>query len=365
MAIGGLLAQHGMKPVDESQLPGKRATSNVRGALYPRLLPDNRAIFLVKAADARRVQLDLGKLYDLEQTAEGMWTCTTEPLSEGFHYYSLVIDGVSVADPASESYYGCGRMSSGIEVPYPEGVNPYERADVPQGDIREHYYYSTLCGKWKRIFVYVPADYRQGDKSYPVLYLLHGGGEDERGWSTQGRAGIILDNLIAAGRAVPMLIAMPDGNSTDFEGELTKEFIPFVERTYRAKADRAHRALAGLSMGGIQTLNAGIMHPELFAYLGVFSSGWLAHPPQGVPFDNNMETYYERLRQQKDAFNQGWKEFWLSMGGKEDIAYQNCQTMRRRLDEIGIRYTYFETPGGHTWPVWRVSLYRFAPLLFR
>lgn len=359
-------AQPSLQAGVPKQLPGQQATSNVRNAQYPRLLPDNRAVFRIKAPQAQQVQIDLGRLYNLERDADGVWTCTTDPLTEGFHYYFLIVDGVRVSDPASESYYGCSTMASGIEVPYPEGDNRFYLADVPHGDIRMNRYFSKTDNRWKRLFVYTPAEYDQNpDKRYPVLYLLHGGGEDERGWANQGRTDIILDNLIAAGQAEPMLIVMADGNTRDIEAELLTACIPLVENRYRVAEGRENRALAGLSMGGIQTLNVGIAHPELFAYLGVFSSGWWATPPQGFQADNGTEKYYQMLEADKDGHNRSFKQFWISMGGKEDIAYNNCRIMCERFDKIGIKYTYFETPGGHTWPVWRESLARFAPLLFK
>lgn len=363
-SLGVLSAQPARQRVDESTLPGKRGELNVRNAMYPRLLPDNRMEFRVKAPDAKKVQIDLGRKYDLVRNAEGEWTGTTEPLTEGFHYYFLIIDGVVVADPASESFYGCGMMSSGVEIPYADGDVRFYMADVPHGDIRMKRYFSTTANDWRRMFIYCPPGYDASTQAYPVLYLQHGGGEDERGWSNQGRTDIIMDNLIANGKATPMLIVMTDGNTSDFESELLKDCIPFVEKNFRVKTDRESRALAGLSMGGIQTLNVGIPHVELFAYLGVFSSGWWATP---TPFGNShdVEKYYSMLKDKKDEYNAKLKHFWLSMGGQEDIAYKNCQIMMKRLDEIGIKYSYFETPGGHTWPVWRESLYQFAPLLFK
>jgi enterochelin esterase-like enzyme len=362
---GSLMAQPGgFQRVDESTLPGKRAELNVRNAMYPRLLPDNRVMFRIQAPDAKSVQVDLGKRYDLVRDANGVWTGTTEALTRGFHYYSLIIDGVQVADPASESFYGSGRMSSGMEIPYPAGVTAFDLADVPHGDIRQKRYYSKTAEAWRRMFVYTPPGYDTSRESYPVLYIIHGGGEDERGWAQQGRTDIILDNLLAQKKAVPMIIAMIDGNSQDIDSEILKECIPFVEKNFRVKADGANRALAGLSMGGIQTLNVGIEHPELFSYLGVFSSGWWAQP-NGFGGGSDNEKYYTLLKEKKDMYNRQFKQFWLSMGEKEDIAYNNCQIMMKRFDEIGIKYTYVEYPGGHTWPVWRESLHEFAPLLFR
>lgn len=349
----------------EKDLPGNRSALNVRRSEYPRILADNRAEFKVKAPEAVKVQIDLGRKYDMIKNEEGEWSCTTDPLTPGFHYYFLIVDGVPVADPASESFFGCGMMSSGIEIPYPEGTEQFYLSDVPHGEIRMKRYFSTTANDWRRMFVYMPPCYEKSNSTYPVLYLLHGGGEDERGWSQQGLTDIIMDNLIAKGDALPMVIVMTDGNSSDFTSELLNDCIPFVEKNFRVKTEREYRALAGLSMGGIQTLNAGISHPELFSYLGVFSSGWWATPPAGYRNNDDMEKYYSLLKEKKELYNDNFKKFWISMGGQEDIAYNNCQVMMKRFDEIGIEYTYYETPGGHTWPVWRESLYRFAPLLFK
>jgi enterochelin esterase-like enzyme len=201
-----------------------------------------------------------------------------------------------------------------------------------------------------------------------VLYILHGGGEDERGWGTQGKTDLIMDNLIAAGRSMPMLVVMLDGNTgtpgfgeqflRTFEAELKLSVIPFVEKHYRAETDAGHRALAGLSMGGLQTLYAGLYNTKLFSYLGVFSSGWL--PNQQSIADRQ----YEYLKNNAADINKATR-LWVAMGGEADIAYSNCQVMLRKFDEIGIQYTYHEYPGGHTWPVWRNNLHAFAPLLFR
>lgn len=363
MCINSISAQFYQMP-DESNLPGKRGILNVRNAQYPRLLPDNRMEFKVKAPNAQKVQIDLGKKYDLTRNADGEWHGITEPLTPGFHYYFLIIDDVPVADPASESFYGCSMHTSGVEIPYPNGDTRFYVADVPHGDVRMRRYFSTTANDWRRAYVYCPPGYDSSKESYPVLYLQHGGGEDERGWATQGLTDIIMDNLIAQGQATPMIVVMADGNTSDFEKELLNDIIPMTEKNFRVKQGRENRALAGLSMGGIQTLNTGIPNLDKFAYLGVFSSGWFANPnPFGVVMDTDK--YYDILKANKDEFNDNLKVFWLSMGGKEDIAYENCRVMRNKFDEIGIRYDYFETPGGHTWPVWRESLYHFAPLIFK
>lgn len=348
-----------------TKLP-KASVLNIRRQEYPRVLEDNRVEFRIKAPTAQKVQIDLGRLYDMKKDADGFWTCTTDPQTEGFHYYFLVVDGVKVADPCSETFYGCSMMSSGVEIPYPaEKQSWYElKAEVPHGQVARLRYQSKVTGSWKNMYVYTPAEYETSGKSYPVLYLQHGGGEDERGWSNQGLTDIILDNLIAEGKAKPMIVVMMDGNCQDFTSELLTDGIPFVESRYRTVKTADGRALAGLSMGGIQTLNASIMHPELFSYVGVFSSGWFKNPQ---PFMSNSsgEMYYAKLKERPEYYNKQFREFFLTMGGPEDIAYENCKAMRERFDQMGIKHSYYETPGGHTWPVWRESLYFFAQKLFK
>ena len=349
----------------ETKLP-KASALNIRRQEYPRVLGDGRVEFRIKAPTAQKVQIDLGRLYDMKKDAQGVWTCTTDPQSEGFHYYFLVVDGVKVADPCSETFYGCSMMSSGVEIPYPaDKQSRYElKADVPHGQVARLRYQSKVNGAWKNMYVYTPAEYETSGKSYPVLYLQHGGGEDERGWSTQGLTDIILDNLIAEGKAKPMIVVMMDGNGQDFTSELLTDGIPFVESRFRTIKTADGRALAGLSMGGIQTLNTSIMHPELFSYVGVFSSGWFKNP-QPFMANSSGEQYYAKLKERPDYYNKQFREFFLTMGGQEDIAYENCKAMRERFDQMGIKHTYYETPGGHTWPVWRESLYFFAQKLFK
>jgi enterochelin esterase-like enzyme len=363
------------KPVDVSgftkfSILGTSATSNVRGAKYPQILPDGKAIFRIKVPEAQKVQVDLFKKYDMVKDSTGVWEVTTDSLSEGFHYYSLIIDGAAVADPGSETFYGMGRMASGIEVPF-KSDGYYAIKDVPHGEVRIKRYYSTITRTWRRFYVYTPAGYDENSGvKYPVLYLLHGGGEDERGWATQGKTDLIMDNLIAEKKAKSMLIIMADGNFNiggfgentlkAFESELKQCLIPFVEKNYRVETDAKGRALAGLSMGGIQTLYAGIYNTQLFSYLGVFSSGWI----QSMQ-DDIANKQYEFMKNNEGMINSNLKQFWIAMGGKEDIAYKNCQIMLGKFDEMKIKYTYSEYPGGHTWPVWRNNLYSFAQLLFK
>ncbi|MCU4165779.1 alpha/beta hydrolase-fold protein [Carboxylicivirga caseinilyticus] len=355
---------------EASLIEEKRAETNIRSSQYPKILSDGRAIFKLKAPDAKKIQIDIGKKYDMLKDENGIWSITTDSLSEGFHYYSLIVDGVAVADPASESFYGMGRMASGIEVPF-KGDGYYQVKDVPHGEIRVKRYFSHITKSWRNFYMYTPPGYDQNaGKKYPVLYLLHGGGEDQRGWAMQGKVDLILDNLIAEGKATPMMVVMIDGNMPLsgfgegilqlFEAELKEVVIPFVENNYRVLTSPQSRALAGLSMGGLQTLYAGLHNTDLFNYLGVFSSGWI-HPMQ----DDIAGKEYNFMKQNADLLNKNLKMFWLSMGGKEDVAWKNCQRMLEKFDEMKIEYSYDEYPGGHTWPVWRNNLYHFSQYLFK
>ena len=363
------------KPVDVSKfnkysLIGLPAPSNMRGGKYPQIFPDGSATFRVKAPDAQKIQLDLGRKYDMVKNNEGVWETTTDSLTEGFHYYSLLIDGLAVADPASESFYGMSRMASGIEVPF-KGDGYYKVKDVPHGEIGIKRYFSTVFNAWRQFYIYKPAGYDVNvNEKYPVLYILHGGGEDERGWYSQGKTDLILDNLIADKKAKPMLIVMPDGNVSGqqgfgentlrmFERELKQCIIPFVEKNYRAQNDPKSRALAGLSMGGIQTLYVGINNLDIFPNLGVFSSGWI------MPSQNDLANkQYDFIKNNPDKMK-NLNLLWIGVGGKEDIAYNNCQALVKKMDELKVKYIYNDYPGGHTWPVWRNDLYNFTQLLFK
>ncbi|MCP9768362.1 esterase [Lacihabitans sp. LS3-19] len=374
-----MFSQFLFKPVDTASLTsytvlGTPASTNIRNAAYPQILPDNRVVFKTKAPNAQKVQIDLSGKHDMLKDEEGFWTVTTPPIGPGFHYYSLLIDDLAVADPASETFYGMGRMASGIDIPFP-GDDFYALKDVAHGEVRMKRYFSNVTFGWKRYFIYTPPGYdKNTDKKYPVLYILHGGGEDERGWATQGKTDLIMDNLLAENQAEPMLIVMMDGNMygsgggisgfntkalEQFTRELKDVVIPDVEANFRTKTDAKNRALAGLSMGGLQTLHAGLRNTDMFNYLGVFSSGW---------WSNNSDLSgpeYDFMEKNKTAINSNLKEFWISQGGKEDIAHANCQIMMKKFDEMGIKYRYSEYPGGHAWPVWRHDLYMFAPLLFK
>ncbi len=367
------------KPVDQSlfskyPVAGAPASTNIRNSSYPQILADHRVIFSTKAPDAKKVQVDLGRKYDMVKDTAGIWTVTTDSISEGFHYYSLLIDGVAIADPASQTFYGMGRMASGIEIPF-NGGGYYALRDVPHGDIRIKKYFSKVTNSWRQMYIYTPPGYDVNTtEAYPVLYILHGGGEDETGWATQGKTDLIIDNLIAAKKAQPMLVVMPDANLGAggfnaggiesslklFQREMKESIIPFVEKNYRSLNNANNRAIAGLSLGGMHTLYTGINNTDMFSYLGVFSSGWI------VPMMNDIsDAQYAFMKNNTDKVNNNLKAFWISEGGKEDIAWKNGQIMISKFDEIKIKYTYSEYPGGHSWPVWRNNLYNFAQVLFK
>ena len=348
----------------------KPSSVNQLGKQFPQVNSQRRVRASISAPEANRVQLDLGGVkYDMVKDAKGVWTGESAPQDEGFHYYQLNIDGASVPDPGTKYFYGAGRWGSGIEIPAVDEAF-YAYQDVPHGLVSENIYFSKLTNSFRRCFVYTPPGYEKDAKTrYPVLYLQHGSFEDETGWPSQGNANLILDNLIAEKKATPMVVIMVDGNMPGrgfgeeslnlFEKELKQCVIPFVEKNYRVKTDGKNRALAGLSMGGLQTLYAGVRNTDLFSYLGVFSSGWWAN-------QSELTTpQYDFMKANAEKINGNLKQFWISQGGKEDIAWQNCQIMLSKFKEFNIKYTYSEYPGGHTWPVWRNNIFNFAQMLFK
>ncbi len=364
------------------------AATNVPRAEYPRVHPDGRVTFRLKAPDAKAVRVQPGGAdnglgrgpYDMERGPDGTWAVTTPPAVPGFHYYWLMVDGVAVNDPGSETFFGYGKPTSGVEIPE-KGVDFYDAKDVPHGEVRALWYHSKVTGKPRRAFVYTPPGYDTSKDRYPVLYLQHGAGEDERGWTTQGRANFILDNLIAAKKARPMIVVMdngyadraapaggaaPGGNRPGvprfdfrgFEEVLTGELIPKVDATYRTLTDRDHRALAGLSMGGMQALQIGLTHLDLFGSVGAFSA-----PPFGA-FD--VATSYNGAFRDAKAFNDKVRLFWLGAGTAEAAFAGRLKAMHEALDKAGVKHVTFESPGtSHEWQTWRRSLHDFAPRLFR
>ncbi|QDV39093.1 alpha/beta hydrolase-fold protein [Tautonia plasticadhaerens] len=357
------------------------ASSNVPGAAYPRVHTDGRVSFRLRAPEATSVRVQPGGAdnglgpgpFDMRRDAEGTWAVTTPPAVPGFHYYWLVVDGVAVNDPGSETYFGWGRPTSGVEVPEP-GVDFYDARDVPHGEVRALWYHSEVTGTVRRALVYTPPGYDdEPDRRYPVLYLQHGAGEDERAWTAQGRANFILDNLLAEGRAEPMLLVMERGyaeaarggdrpastrpDPVGFEAVLLGELIPLVDATYRTGAEREHRALAGLSMGARQALTIGLGHREEFAWIGAMS------PPPVEGFD--VETAYGGAFGEPGAFNTQMRLLWLGAGTGEERFVAGVRTMCEGLERQGIEHVVYESAGtAHEWQTWRRSLHELAPLLF-
>ncbi len=386
----------------------KRSTFNSPGAQFPCVYPDNRAAFRVTAQGAQKVQVHHGEFYDMTKGEGGVWTATIPPQVVGFHYYTLVIDGAEVSDPATQVFFGSNRYSSGIEIPE-KGVDYYEPKNVPHGEVRARWYYSKITEAWRRCFVYTPPDYdRNASARYPVLYLLHGGGEDETGWPTQGKMNFILDNLIAEKKAKPMIVVMDSmtarrpgeaagrggagapggrggvgapggrgqgqqgaplipgrsnaspamlaGNKT-FDEVLITETIPMIDSTYRTLANRENRAMAGLSMGGMQTFATTTSHLDVFASIGGFSGSG----GSGGTFD--QKTTNNGVYADAEAFNKKVKLLWLGVGTEES---PNTKKFHEALDKAGIRNVYFESPGtAHEWLTWRRCLNDFAARLFK
>jgi enterochelin esterase family protein len=367
---------------------GVPGTSNVRGAQHPRILPDRRVRFTLKAPDAHNVGVaggdGLGKgPFPMTKSSDGVWTVTTPPAVPGFHYYWFVLDGVPVNDPGSETYFGYGKESSGVEVAE-AGVDFYDIKDVPHGEVRSHWYRSKTTGEWRRALVYTPPDY---DKSlttrYPLLILQHGAGENETGWTKQGKANLIVDNLIAERRAKPMIVVMDCGYATRagsatasaawnsqqafsaFEDVVINDLIPNVDTTYRTIPDKEHRAMAGLSMGGMQTLFITLHHLDRFDYIGSFSGPMIAGV--NVPVSGfDAKTAYDGAFADPSEFNKQVKLLWMGVGTEEKQFYSGIKGAADALRSSGVRVTFFESPGtAHEWQTWRRDLNNFAPLLFR
>jgi enterochelin esterase family protein len=355
------------------------APGNVGNAEYPRIASDLRVTFRLKAPNAKVVKLEGGaglvrEPLEMSRGEDGAWSVTTPPAVPGFHYYWFTVDGLRVNDPASYAFFGWARETSGIEVPE-AGVDFYDaRPDVPHGAVRAQWYHSAITGKWRRAHVYTPPDYDTNTRTrYPVLYLQHGAGENERGWVEQGRANFILDNLIVAKKAKPMIVVVDTGYASfagtnagtnraaataAFEDVALKELIPMIDASFRTKSAREHRAMAGLSMGSGQTLNLTLRHLDKFAWIGAMSGP----PRQG--FD--VATSYDGAFRDASAFNKKVRLLWLGAGTAEERIHASTLAMHEALNRAGIKNVFYSSPGtDHEWQTWRRSLHEFAPRLFR
>ncbi len=358
----------------------KPSSTNQEGKQFPQVNAEGRVRASIAAPVANKVQLDIGgKKYDMVKDDKGIWTGESLPQDEGFHYYQLNIDGVSVPDPGSLYFYGAGRWGSGIEIPASD-QDFYALTDVPHGLVSENIYFSKLTNAWRRCFVYTPAGYQKNIQTrYPVLYLQHGSFEDETGWARQGHANLILDNLIAGKKAVPMIIVMDNGyaykkqdqTATDnktrpasiFEGVMINEIVPMIDAKFRTMADRQHRAIAGLSMGANQTMRIIMNNLDKFSSLGAFS-GTSNYPTTDVI---NPATFLDGKFNDGAAINKQFKVLFIGLGTKEPNPFPgSVGAFKNMLDKQGIKYEYYESPGtAHEWLTWRRDLEKFAPLLFK
>lgn len=398
-------------PVDGS-VP---APSNVANAQYPRVNPDHTVTFRIQAPGAEKVSLSSGLgfgSYDLVKGDDGAWTVTTKPLEPGFYYYSVVVDGFSSNDPGTKPAFGSGRWGSALEVPGDES-DFFAIKDVPHGVLREQWYYSKSANPpaWRHIVIYTPPGYDTSTARYPVLYLQHGAGENETGWANQGHENFIMDNLIAAGKTKPMIIVNENGTTgtpgggrgnrggtppggrgnagtqppatgpagqpgaaggrgagaargarsfmdnpyTEFGNIMTQDLIPYIDANFRTIADRDHRAIAGLSMGGAEAIKLGTDHLDTFSYIGLFSPAIGDLDPAkdyGGKFANAAE------------MNKRLHLLWIGIG-TQDPFHDGVKTTHENLDKVGVKNVWVETGGAHVWTNWRKYMTDFAPRLFQ
>jgi enterochelin esterase-like enzyme len=349
----------------------------------PQILPDGKVVFRILAAKAEAVQLGgsgdipgtgFGQSTPLTKGSNGVWEVTVGPLAPGAYRYNFNVDGVAVLDPrnpaTSESNENAWSL---VVVP---GADWMDTRNVPHGAVAEVTYWSSTLQRFRRLHVYTPPGYESGAERFPILYLLHGAFDSDDSWTSVGRAGFILDNLIADGKARPMIVVMPHGHtgpfrfgtrfSDEFEREFLADILPQMEQRYRVRAGRENRALAGLSMGGAQTLNLGIPNLEKFAHLGVFSSGIFGIAGGGPGGNAAGPSFEERHQAILDDTNlkAGLKLFWFATG-KNDFLVETTRATVAMFKKHEFNVIYEETEGAHTWDKWREYLAEFAPKLFQ
>ncbi|MCA6078355.1 esterase [Fulvivirga sedimenti] len=361
-------------------------TSNL---ISPEISSDNTVTFRIHAPNSDDVQLT-GSWMAFNETAKlikgdtGTWTLTVGPLAPELYGYNFIVDGVNTLDPLNKHIKrdGTWRVENVLFI-RGTASDLYEPKTGPKGTVSQVWYSSPTLGMTRRMIVYTPPGYAEGNEKYPVMYLLHGGGGDEEAWPDLGVAPTIMDNLINQKKAVPMIVVMTNGNPDQaaaytetpvldnpsrgaagmankmFEESLVKDVIPYIEKNYRVKTGKQNRALTGLSMGGLQTMNTTFKYPDMFNYIGVMSMGFADLSAFGIEVDLSERD------QQIDALKKADpKLYWIACG-KDDFLYESVTTMRKELDEHGFDYTYRESTGGHTWSNWRIYLSEFAPMLFK
>ena len=328
-----------------------------------RVLPCGDVLFQIYAPQASSVavmgDLPWDRPVKFEKASNGVWKGVCQGLADGCFRYSFLVDGVRVQDPKAPL--------SGEQASVLTKGEGYVR-NVPHGALSQRWYWSSTLGEMRRMHVWTPAGYEKGTESLPVLYLIHGGGDNDASWPGVGAAGWILDNMLAEGKMVPMIVVMPNGTipAGDMMGEvplfgcdMVESIIPFVESNYRVIADREHRAMAGLSMGGMETIETAFKHPALFSHVWVLSSSFSP---------GKQKEYVEaiRLKEIAPALNSNFKALYFTQGGPADIAYKNCQEALGYLKEAGVKYRYLEnSQAGHSWITWRADLQVLAPTLFK
>ena len=347
----------------------------IPGNEFPKIDKQRRAYFRINAPQARKVVVDIcNKKYDMQPDGRGGFMAVTDPLPVGFHYYFMNIDGVNFIDPASETYFGCNREAGGLEVPEgPEGDYYRPQLGIPHGQIRSIYYHSpnSKFGEWRHALVYTPAEYEKGKKRYPVLYLQHGMGEGETSWALQGKMQHIMDNAIAKGEAVPMIVVMESGDikqpfgggnnsagrseyGASFYPVLLNDLIPYIDQNFRTKSDRENRAMAGLSWGGHQTFDVVLNNLDKFAWMGTFS---------GAIFGLDVKTAYNGVFANADEFNKKIHYMYMNWGSDDFI---KSADIVRQLRELGIKVDSSESAGtAHEFLTWRRGLAEFIPHLFK
>ena len=370
----------------------KPAPSDQGGKEYPQYNSEGRVKFRIVAPKAQSVGVSFRDSSQFTKGDDGAWTGYTRPLDEGFHYYTINIDGAEVPDPNSMFFYGAGRWGSAVEIPAKD-QDFYALKNVPHGQLREIHYFAKSSNTNRHAFVYTPPDYdKDTSRRYPVLYLQHGAGEDETGWGRQGYAGLIMDNLIAEAKAKPFIIAMEFGgnpfagprrtnaappgasagatnspaagpgrggfgnfNFSAFEKTLIEDFIPFVDSNFRTMTDQPHRAMAGLSMGGMQTRTITLAHLDTFSHIGVFSGGSIA-----VTNITDLAKFKEQVKLVFVSY--GSRE----LGGDRPNRGGDPKANTEALKAAGINAHFYVSPDtAHEWQSWRRSLHEFAPLLFK
>ena len=348
----------------------------------PEVGPNNAVTFRVLSETANSVTINgswmgFGKTLPLTKGEQGVWSVTIEPLASSMYHYNFLVDGVATIDPTNPHALRDGtRYASLLMVPG-EGAELFQMNDTPHGNISQVWYNSPSLDINRRMYVYTPPGYESSNEYYPVLYLLHGGGGDEDAWTSLGRANLILDNLIAQGKARPMIIVMTNGNAWQtstlrqkpglppitresyvqfqgqFEKSLVEDVIPFIEKHYRVKANKESRAIAGLSMGGGHTITASITYPGTFGYIGVFSSGIFNQ-------NENMDEMEKKFLALKAS---GVSKYWVACG-VDDFVMESNKRLLDVLKQTNFEHEYYENEGGHTWANWREYLSLFAPMLF-